>query len=51
METYEVTVWTDKKGKKHTSPQRVQAGNMSEAKAKFMATHPECKRVDGIHKK
>lgn len=51
MDTYEITVWTDKNGKVHTAPSRIQAGSASEAKAKFKATHNDCKSVQGVHKK
>ncbi|MFC2471570.1 MAG: hypothetical protein ACFNVI_09245 [Lachnoanaerobaculum gingivalis] len=51
MDTYEITVWVDKNGKTHTAPSRVQAGNISEAKAKFKANNPQCQSVTGVHKK
>ncbi len=49
--TYIVTVWTDMNGKMHQTSCPVQAGNLLEAKAKYKATHPSCKSVNGIHKK
>ena len=49
--TYVITVWTDLNGKIHTSQSTVQAGSISEAKAKFKATHRDCKTVNGVHKK
>ena len=51
MDTYEITVWTDKNGHIHTAPSRVQAGSVAEAKAKFKATHADCKSVQSAHKK
>ena len=51
MDTYVITVWIDVNGKTHTSPSTVQAGSVSEAKAKFKAVHRDCKTVTGVHKK
>ena len=51
MDTYEITVWVDKNGKTHTAPSRVQASNISEAKAIFKAKNAQCQSVTGIHKK
>ena len=51
MDTYVIIVWTDLNGKMHTAPSTVQAGSLSEAKAKFKATHRDCKTVNGAHKK
>ena len=50
-DTYVITVWTDLNGRVHTAPSTIQAGSLSEAKAKFKATHRDCKTVNGAHKK
>lgn len=49
--TYVITVWTDLKGRMHTTSSTVQAGSISEAKAKFKSLHPDCKVVNGVHKR
>lgn len=51
VSTYIITVWTDLNGKIHTAQSTVQAGSISEAKAKFKAMHRDCKSVNGAHKK
>lgn len=47
MDTYVITVWIDTNGKTHTAASTIQAGSISEAKAK----NRQCKSVTGIHKK
>lgn len=37
MDTYVITVWIDTNGKTHTAASTIQAGSISEAKAKFKA--------------
>lgn len=51
MDTYVITVWIDNAERTHQSPSTVQAGSISEAKAKFKAKNPQCKSVTGVHKK
>lgn len=51
MDTYVITVWIDTNGKTHTAASTIQAGSISEAKAKFKAKNRQCKSVIGVHKK
>ena len=51
LQTYVITVWIDLNGRTHTAPCTIQAGSLSEAKAKFKTLHSDCKTVTGAHKK
>lgn len=51
MDAYVITVWEDTNGRSYTTSVIVYAYSISEAKAKFKASHHNCKRVTGAHKK
>ena len=49
MKRYVISVWVDQKGRMHQNAGTVLAASVAEAKAKFMATHSDCKAVTGVH--
>lgn len=51
MDVYVITSWEDTNGRIYTTSVSVYAHSISEAKAKFKASHPTCKRVTSAHKK
>ncbi|MDD7609731.1 MAG: hypothetical protein PUJ82_02255 [Spirochaetales bacterium] len=51
LEVYVITVWEDKNGRSYTTSTPIYAHSISEAKAKFKASHSNCKRVTGAYKK
>ncbi len=51
MDVYVITSWEDTNGRIYTTSVSVYAYSISEAKAKFKASHPTCKRVTSAHKK
>ena len=50
MDVYVITSWEDTNGRIYTTSVSVYAYSISEAKARFKASHPTCKRVTSAQK-